>query len=114
MAGKADPKLMLEMVMKVRSGAMSVTDAAAGMGISRDVYYKWEARALEAMLKALAGPESGRPPVPVANPPADLLLAENERLKKENELLHREMDLREKAFRFRLERAEAGKKKIGR
>ena len=73
MAGKADPKLMLEMVMKVRSGAMSVTDAAAEMGISRDVYYKWEARALEAMLKALAGPESGRPPGPVSNPPADLL-----------------------------------------
>ncbi|HBC89036.1 MAG TPA: hypothetical protein DCZ94_19015 [Lentisphaeria bacterium] len=58
MAGKADPKEMLEMVMKVRSGAMSVTEAAAQLGISRDVYYKWEARALEAMLKAMEGREA--------------------------------------------------------
>lgn len=113
MAGKTDPKSMLGMMMKVRSGQMGVTDAAAELGISREVYYKWEERALEAMLEALEGPEPGRPPEVLSAPAADALLAENRRLKKENELLHREMDLKEKAFQFRLERAESGKKKIG-
>ena len=50
--------------MQVRSGQMTATAAAAALGISRQQYYQWEARALAALLQALEDQPKGRPKGP--------------------------------------------------
>lgn len=49
------------MILKVRSGQMTATAAAAALGVSRKTYYEWEARGLSAMLRQLEDQEPGRP-----------------------------------------------------
>ena len=51
--------------MKVRCGLMKATEAAALLGVSRKTYYKWEQRALAAMIEALGNREAGRPSLPI-------------------------------------------------
>ena len=53
-----------EVIFKVRSGQMTATDAAQALGISRQQYYKWEQRALQAMLSSLEDQPTGRPKTP--------------------------------------------------
>jgi transposase len=50
------------MILKVRSGQMTASAAAAALGVSRKTYYQWEARGLAAMLQELEEKEPGRPP----------------------------------------------------
>jgi transposase-like protein len=54
-----------QLIMQVRSGVLSVREAARQMGISRKTYYKWEHRALAAMIEALGNRETGRPSLPI-------------------------------------------------
>jgi DNA-binding XRE family transcriptional regulator len=54
-----------ELILKVRSGQMTAAAAAKALGVSRKTYYKWEDRALSAMLEALTDRQSGRPSQPV-------------------------------------------------
>ncbi len=49
-----------EMILKVRSGQISASEAARSLGISRKTYYKWEKRGLAAMLAGLCERNSGR------------------------------------------------------
>jgi transposase len=51
-------------ILQVRSGAITVTEGAARLGISRKTYYEWEDRALKAMTLALENHAPGRPSVP--------------------------------------------------
>ena len=51
-----------QLIMQVRSGVLSAQEAAQQLGISRKTYYKWERRALAAMVEALGNREQGRPP----------------------------------------------------
>ena len=51
-----------QLIMQVRSGVVSAQEAARQLGISRKTYYKWERRALAAMVKALGNRDDGRPP----------------------------------------------------
>jgi transposase len=53
-----------EVIFKVRSGQMTATDAARILGISRQQYYQWEGRALQALLSALEDQPTGRPKAP--------------------------------------------------
>src|SRR5262252_1395467 len=53
-----------EVIFKVRSGQMTATDAAQALGISRQQYYKWEQRALQAVLNSLEDQPTGRPTTP--------------------------------------------------
>jgi transposase len=53
-----------EMILKVRGGVMSASEAARALGISRKTYYKWEQRGLAAMLEGLYERNSGRPASP--------------------------------------------------
>lgn len=53
-----------EMILKVRSGLLSATEAAQALGVSRKTYYKWEKRGLAAMLEGLCERSSGRPASP--------------------------------------------------
>lgn len=53
-----------ELILKVRSGQMTAKDAARTLGISRQQYYQWEGRALQALLRALEDQPTGRPKSP--------------------------------------------------
>ena len=50
-------------ILQVRSGALTATEGAERLGISRKTYYEWEDRALQAMALALESRAPGRPPV---------------------------------------------------
>jgi transposase len=53
-----------EVIFKVRSGQMTATTAAETLGISRQQYYQWEQRALQALLSSLEDQPTGRPKTP--------------------------------------------------
>jgi transposase len=46
-------RLRAELILKVRTGQMTATAAAAALGVSRKTYYEWEVRGLRGMLRAL-------------------------------------------------------------
>jgi len=54
-----------QLIMQVRSGVLSAQEAARQLGISRKTSYKWERRALAAMVEALGNRDRGRPPRPI-------------------------------------------------
>ena len=66
MNAKETARLRAEAIMQVRSGQLTVTEAAARLGVSRKTYYEWEKRGLGAMLQQLEDQEAGRPPEPVS------------------------------------------------
>src|SRR5512143_2171275 len=53
-----------QLIMQVRSGGLTAEAAARELGVSRKTYYKWERRALAAMVAALGNRGQGRPPQP--------------------------------------------------
>ncbi len=91
-----------EIIMKVRSGIMTATEAARELGVSRKTYYKWEKRGLAALLDGLSDQPTGRPEIP-GTPPEEVELARqlaelragNDRLRQQLGLktLIRELDL---------------------
>jgi transposase len=54
-----------QLIVHVQSGLLSAQEAARQLGISRKTYYKWERRALAAIVEALGHREHGRPRLPV-------------------------------------------------
>ena len=48
-------------IMQVRSGQLTVREAARILGVSRKTYYQWEQRGLEGMLAQLEDRPPGRP-----------------------------------------------------
>jgi len=77
-------------ILQVRSGALSATQGAERLGISRKTYYQWEDRALQAMALALENHLPGRPPLP--------LDAEKEELQKKVRELEKKLYLAEKTI----------------
>jgi len=57
----AQARLRAELILKVRSGVLSASEAAKQLGVSRKTYYKWEKRGLAAMMEGLCERDSGRP-----------------------------------------------------
>ena len=53
-----------ELIMKVRCGLMTASEAAAQLGVSRKTYYKWEQRGLAALLAGVDDQKAGRPKKP--------------------------------------------------
>lgn len=47
--------------LQVRAGQITAQQAAQQLGISRQAFYKWEKRALKALLHALQDQPAGRP-----------------------------------------------------
>lgn len=99
-------------IMQVRSGALSATEAATKLGVSRKTYYEWEARALDALTAAMEDRPTGRPITPVDD--------EKESLKQRVAQLEKELYLASKTIEVKdllhaLARQEAaGQKSIGR
>jgi transposase-like protein len=52
------------LILQVRAGQITAQEAARQLGISRQAYYKWENRALKAMLQSLEDQPTGRPRTP--------------------------------------------------
>lgn len=83
-----------ELILKVRSGLMTATEAAQELGVSRKTYYKWEKRALEAMLEGLSERNSGRPPPPEIDQEKEDLQKEVVQLRIQVKAQRRLLDLR--------------------
>jgi transposase len=77
-------------ILQVRSGALTATEGAERLGVSRKTYYEWEDRALEAMALALENHPPGRPPI--------LLDAEKEELQEKVRDLEKKLYLAEKTI----------------
>ena len=82
------------MIVQVRSGLISAKEAAQQLGISRKTYYKWEKRALAAMVQALNDQSGGRPPIPT-DPQKEALLRKNEQLQQKLEVFEQAMAIRQ-------------------
>lgn len=80
----------VSIILQVRSGALTATEGAERLGISRKTYYEWEDRALQAMAQALENHAPGRPPVP--------LDAEKEELQRKVRDLEKKLYLAEKTI----------------
>jgi predicted DNA-binding protein (UPF0251 family) len=80
-------------ILQVRSGALTATEGAVRLGISRKTYYEWEDRALQAMARALENHSPGRPCIP--------LDAEKEELQRKILDLEKKLYLAEKTIEVR-------------
>ncbi len=92
-----------QLIMQVRSGVLSAQEAARQLGISRKTYYKWERRALAAMVEALGNREHGRPPLPVD--------PEKQALQRQSQELQAQLQVMEQTVRIRQLLEQADKKK---
>lgn len=54
-------QLRATLIVQVRAGQLTTEQAAQQLGISRQRHYKWESRALKAMLTAVEDQPRGRP-----------------------------------------------------
>jgi transposase-like protein len=52
------------LILQVRAGQITAQEAARQLGISRQAYYQWERRALQALLNSLEDQPRGRPASP--------------------------------------------------
>jgi transposase len=77
-------------ILQVRSGALTATEGARLLGVSRKTYYEWEEKSLKAMALALENRPAGRPPVPVDE--------EKETLRERVLELEKKLDLAEKTI----------------
>jgi transposase len=91
-----------QLIMQVRSGVLTAEAAARQLGISRKTYYKWERRALAAMVAALGNRGQGRPP-----PPRD---PEKAALRRQTEALQAKLTVLEQTERIRQRLAQPDKK----
>jgi transposase len=91
-----------QVIVKVRCGLMNASQAAKQLGVSRKTYYKWEQRALSAMLDGLTDQPPGRPshPVDIRKQALEKELAEALR---DNELLKHKMALKDVLTDLKLE-----------
>ncbi len=83
-----------QLIMQVRSGVLTAEVAARQLGISRKTYYKWERRALTAMVEALGNRSQGRPPRPV-DPEKQALRRQTEELQAKLAVLEQTDQLRQ-------------------
>jgi len=92
-----------QLIMQVRNGLLSAREAARQMQVSRKTYYKWERRALAAMVEALGNREQGRPRVPID--------PEKEALRRQTQELQAKLQVFEQTARIRQALEEPDKKK---
>jgi transposase-like protein len=83
-----------EIILQVRSGQITATDAARLLGISRKTYYQWEQRALSGMLAGLENREPGSPLAPRPDP-------ETQRLKQKVSELENQLKVMEQVHELR-------------
>jgi transposase len=77
-------------ILQVHGGAITATEGAKLLGVSRKTYYEWEEKSLKAMAQVLENRPPGRPPAPVD--------AEKEVLRERIQELEKKLDLAEKTI----------------
>ena len=92
-----------QLIMQVRSGLLSAREAARQMQVSRKTYYKWERRALAAMVEALGNREQGRP--------HQAIDPEKEEFRRQTQELQAKVQVLEQTERIRQALQEPDKKK---
>lgn len=83
-----------EVIMKVRCGLLTASEAARQLGVSRKTYYKWEKRGLAALLDGLADQACGRPTQPIDSR-RQVLEKQVRQLRRDNQLLNEKMALKD-------------------
>ena len=83
-----------EVILQVRSGQITATQAARQLGISRQQYYQWEQRALQALLGALENQPAGRPKLPT-DPEKEALQRRVQQLEQQVQLYEEKEQLRQ-------------------
>ena|SRR5215475_104381 len=86
-------QLRASLIVQVRSGQITAQQAAQQLGISRQAFYKWEKRALKAMLNALEDQPPGRPKG-TTDPEKDQLKTRVEELERKVRLYEQRESLR--------------------
>jgi transposase len=81
------------LILQVRSGQITAQQAAQELGISRQAFYKWEKRALKALLNALQDQPAGRPKA-ASDPEKDQLKHRVEQLERQVRLYEQRDQLR--------------------
>lgn len=100
-----------EIIMKVRCGLLTATQAAQLLGVSRKTYYKWEQRGLSALLEGVQDQEGGRPETPAEHIQKAAFDKELTALKQQNELLEKQLKLKDIVYQMRLKAEGEGAKK---
>ena len=83
-----------QLIMQVRSGVLTAEAAARQLGVSRKTYYKWERRALAAMVAALGDRDQGRPSQP-RDPEKEALRRQTQELQAKLAVLEQTEQLRQ-------------------
>ena len=91
-----------EVIMKVRCGLMTASQAAARLGVSRKTYYKWEQRGLSALLTGLTDQCPGRPCQPVDSQ-KETLEKQLAQAHRDNALLKHKLELKDVLTDLKLE-----------
>ena len=86
-------QLRASLIVQVRSGQLTAQQAAQQLGISRQAYYKWEQRALQALLNVLQDQPPGRPKG-ITDPEKDQLKTRVEQLERQVRLYEQRDTLR--------------------
>lgn len=90
---QAGARKRAEVIMKVRCGLMTASQAAQQLGVSRKTYYRWERRGLAGLLDGVSAKRAGRPEKTTsAESPLEKQLAETLR---ENQLLKQKLILKD-------------------
>jgi DNA-binding XRE family transcriptional regulator len=100
-----------EIIMKVRCGLMTATQAAQVLHVSRKTYYKWEQRGLAALLEGVQDQEGGRPETPPEQTQKAAFDKEFKELQQKNELLEKQLKLKDVIYQLRLKEEQEGAKK---
>jgi len=100
-----------EIIMKVRCGLLTATQAAQLLGVSRKTYYKWEQRGLAALLEGVQDQEGGRPETPAEQTQKAAFDKELKELQQKNELLVKQLKLKDIVYQMRLKAEQEGAKK---
>ena len=81
-------------ILHVRSGAITATEGAKLLGVSRKTYYEWEEKSLKAMAQAWENHAAGRPPAPI-DPEKETLRDQIRELEKELDLAKKTIEVKE-------------------
>lgn len=82
------------LILQVRAGQLTAEQAARQLGVSRQTYYKWEQRALQALLTALEDQPTGRPRGE-SDPEKEALQTRVQQLEEQVQLFQEREELRE-------------------